>query len=119
MPEIFRSTIYDKYYRILSNIDTLSTDQVNVYSYIFTVRHKRAAKLPESIVGLHNDSLYYKDTLGKHSPYYVDLLKIEDISILNTILLDIIDTIKQSTFIYNMKIVNTYLDKENKYNAFR
>lgn len=95
------SSISDTYREILSNIEGINDSEVDKYAEEFARRQKRGWTLPITTYRRCKDILYYKESLSRNSPYYVDLLKIEDRNNLKVVLLDLIHTIRI---------------KENKYN---
>lgn len=87
-------TIEDRYTELLNNIEGIDHRSIPIYAREFTRRHKRGWAIPVSTYQRCRDLLYYKESLERNSPYYVDLFKIEDRNNLKIVLLDLYKTIK-------------------------
>lgn len=88
------SSISDKYREILYNIEGIEESDIPMYLEELLRRHRLGWVLPVTTYRRCKDLLYYKESLGRNSPYYADLLKIEDRNNLKAVLLDIYRTIR-------------------------
>lgn len=89
-----KSTILDKYLEVLYNVEGLEESLIPIYARELHKRHQAGWRIPTSTYTRCKDLLFYKDSLNRHSPYYVDLLKIEDRNNLKVVLLDLCHTMK-------------------------
>ena len=87
-------TVKDRYRELLSNIEGMSTKDVETYSRELYRRNRHGWTIPISTYRRCKDLLLYKESLERHSPYYVDLLRIEDRNNLKIVLSDICKTIR-------------------------
>lgn len=89
-----RESVYDRYYRIVDNIEEIPKERVSLFVKELTRRHLRGWRIPNSTYLKLKNLLYYKESLERNSPYYIDLLKIENTSDLKTVIINLYNTIK-------------------------
>lgn len=87
-------SILDRYLEVLYNIEGLDQSLVPVYARALYGRHQAGWRIPTSTYSRCKELLFYKESLGRHSPYYVDLLKIEDRNNLKVVLSDLCHTMR-------------------------
>ena len=84
--------IYEQYLNIVMTMSDI--ENKNVFVKELVKRHRGGQRLPDSVYQKRKSLLYYKKSLERNSPYYVDLLKIESTDHLKLVLMDIYETIK-------------------------
>lgn len=88
------TSIYDRYFIVVSSIKDIEENRVIPFTRELVRRHSSGWTIPMSTYNRCKDLLFYKESLERHSPYYVDLLKIADIKNLRSVLTDLYHTIK-------------------------
>lgn len=86
--------LYDRYKEVLYNIEGIKESDVPVYAQELAGRSIAGWAIPTSTYKRCKELLLYKENLERNSPYYVDLLKIEDRNNLKIVLLDLCHTMK-------------------------
>ena len=89
-----RKSILEKYLDELYQMKELDADSIYPFAKELERRHRGGWRIPTSCYVRCKELLIYKESLERNSPYYVDLLKIENKDDLHTVLLDIYRTIK-------------------------
>ena len=89
-----KRTVYSKYLELLYNIEGIEEIMVPIYAKELYKRHINGWAIPVSTYRRCKDLLFYKESLGRNSAYYVDILKIEDRNNLKHVLLDLCNTIE-------------------------
>lgn len=91
---LMKKSILDRYKEVLSNIEGIIESDIESFSNELYRRHSHGWTLPTSTYSRCKELLFYKESLERNSPYYVDLLKIEDRNNLKIVLKDLYHTIK-------------------------
>lgn len=87
-----RKPIYEQYLNIVMTMDEI--EDKNNFVKELVRRHREHRRISDSTYSRCKNILYYKESLGRNSPYYVDLLKIENIEDQKVVLKDIHSSIK-------------------------
>ena len=86
--------IRERYRELISNIEGIPDSNIDPFADELYRRHSRGWAVPSSTYARCKHILYYKESLDRPSPYYIDLLKIEDRDALKVVLKDLYNTIK-------------------------
>lgn len=89
-----RYDVLDRYKELLYNIEGIEESMVPIYAAELARRHVAGWAIPISTYRRNRDLLVYKSSLDRNSPYYIDLLKIEDRNDLKVVLKDLCFTMK-------------------------
>lgn len=88
------SKILLEYKKLVEHINAIPDSMKDKFSEELYRRHKGGWRLPPSVYLRRRDILFYKESLERNSPYYIDLLKIEDQHNLELVLIDLYNTIR-------------------------
>ena len=85
-------SIYLKYIKVIREIDEIPLRNKAPFAEELVKRHTRWWPIPITTYRRRKHILVYRDKLERESPYYADLLSIENKDHLKTVLLDLYDT---------------------------
>lgn len=82
------------YREILDTFPDLTESQKSIYAEEFASRQRNGWRIPISTYNRCKEILYYKESLERPSPYYVDIFKINNYDHIKIVIRDLMKTVR-------------------------